>query len=72
MVESVYVTGRTSRDGEAVGEAHAVLAEAASGSGPFTAECGKQVDVAEGTFPPEGADAPAPCPACARVTGLSV
>jgi hypothetical protein len=72
MVTSEYVTGRTSRDGAAVGEAHAVLSEAAAGSGPFTAECGARVDVAEGTFPPEGPDAPGPCPACSRVTGLAV
>jgi hypothetical protein len=69
MVSSEYVTGRKSQDGAAVGEAHAVIAEAASGWGPFTAECGTQVDVADGTFPPEGAGA---CAACARVTSLSV
>lgn len=72
MVSSEYVTGRRSQDGGPVGEAHAVIAEAASGEGPFTAECGATVEVADGAFPPEGADAPGPCPACARVTGLSV
>jgi hypothetical protein len=72
MVSSEYVTGRNSQDGGAVGEAHAVIVEAASGSGPVTAECGTQVQVTEGRFPPEGPDAPGACPACARVTGLSV
>jgi hypothetical protein len=72
MVSSEYVTGRAGRDGAPVGEAHAVLAEAASGDGPYTAECGTQVEVTEGAFPPEGSDAPGACPACARVTGLSV
>jgi hypothetical protein len=72
MVSSEYVTGRRSQDGAGVGEAHAVIAEAASGSGPFTAECGARVEAIDGPFPPEGADAPGACPACARVTGLSV
>jgi hypothetical protein len=72
MVSSEYVTGRHSQGGDAVGEAHAVIAEAASGAGPFTAECGATVEVAEGAFPPEGSRAPGACPACARVTGLSV
>lgn len=69
MGTTEYVTGRHSNDGEPVGEAHAVMAEAASGDGPFTAECGATVEVVDGPFPHERAGA---CPACARVTGLSV
>jgi hypothetical protein len=72
MVSSEYVTGRNSQNSEPVGEAHAVIAEAASGDGPFTAECGTRVEVTDGPFPPEGSGAPGACPACARVTGLSV
>jgi hypothetical protein len=72
MVSSEYVTGRHSKDGEPAGEAHAVIAEAASGGGPFTAECGTTVEVADGPFPPEASGAPGTCPACARVTGLAV
>jgi hypothetical protein len=69
MVSSAYVTGRASDGGAPVGEAHAVIAEAAKGEGPYTAECGAQVDVTDGPFPSEQAGA---CPACARVTGLSI
>jgi hypothetical protein len=72
MVSSEYVTGRRDQDGEPTGEAHAVLAEAASGDGPFIAECGARVEVTDGPYPPEGSAAPGACPACTRVTGLSV
>jgi hypothetical protein len=69
MVSSEYMTGRKSGAEGPVGEAHAVIAEAATGDGPFTAECGARVEVTDGPFPSETAGA---CPACARVTGLSV
>jgi hypothetical protein len=69
MVGSEYVTGRISRDGMPAGEAHAVLAEAGRGAAPFTAECGQQVEVADGAFPPQDIGV---CPACSRVTGLAV
>ena len=72
METSEYVTGRRSHDGAAVGEAHAVLLEASRGDGPFRAECGEQVEVTEGPWPPDGPDAAGPCPACSRVTGLDV
>jgi hypothetical protein len=69
MVSSEYKSGRKSGAEGPVGEAHAVIAEAATGEGPFTAECGAQAEIIDGPFPPESAG---PCPACARVTGLSV
>ena len=79
MTSAEYVTGREVDPADAgsgqgneaaVGEAHAVLVEAAKGDGPFHAECGKRVDVIRGgPWPPGGPGAAGPCPVCARLTG---
>jgi hypothetical protein len=69
MSDSEYVIGRRAgADGRPVGERHAVIAAAAQKEGPFRAECGVEVDVIVGDWPPEGADEHA-CPVCSRDTG---
>jgi hypothetical protein len=72
MNSSEYAVGRRVRanDGTPVGEAHAVLIEAAKGDGPYRAECGEHVDaILGGSWPPGGPDAAGPCPVCSRLTG---
>ena len=69
MSESEYVIGRrVGVEGRPVGERHAVIAAAVRKGAPFRAECGAQVDVIDGEWPPEGADEHA-CPVCSRDTG---
>jgi hypothetical protein len=65
---SNFVVGRRQgADGQPVGERHAVIAAATKKAAPFRAECGAQVDVVVGDWPPEGADEHA-CPVCYRDT----
>lgn len=69
MSGSEYVIGRRAgADGQPVGERHAVVAVATRKEGPFRAECGAQVSVVVGDWPPEGAEEHA-CPVCCRDTG---
>ena len=71
MTSNAYVIGRRAGpDGQPVGERHAVLAAVARGAAPFRAECGKQVDVVVGDWPPHGGAEEHACPVCARDTGL--
>jgi hypothetical protein len=70
MQSSEYVVGRLTEGGEPVGEAHAVLIEAARGTDGFRAECGKEMDVVRGgSWPPSEAHAGGQCPVCSRLTG---
>ncbi|MCU1603666.1 MAG: hypothetical protein JWP46_131 [Modestobacter sp.] len=70
MANSGYVIGRrTGGDGQPVGERHAVVAAATRKGGPFRAECGRQVDVVVGDWPPEGGAEEHACPVCSRDTG---
>ena len=69
MSDSEYVIGRRAGvAGRPVGERHAVIAAGVRKGAPFRAECGAQVDVIDGEWPPEGADEHA-CPVCSRDTG---
>ena len=69
MSDSEYMIGRrVGVEGRPVGERHAVIAAAVRKGAPFRAECGAQVDVIDGEWPPEGADEHA-CPVCSRDTG---
>jgi hypothetical protein len=71
MASSEYVIGRRAgADGQPVGERHAVVAIATRKSGPFRAECGRQVDVVVGDWPPEGGAEEHACPVCSRDTGM--
>ncbi len=68
MENSTFVVARRQgADGQPVGERHAVIAAATRKAGPFRAECGAQVHVVVGAWPPEGADEHA-CPVCYRDT----
>jgi hypothetical protein len=71
MANSEYVIGRRAGDdGRPVGQRHAVVATAARTGGPFRAECGRQVDVVVGEWPPEGGAEEHACPVCSRDTGM--
>ena len=68
-MSSEYVVGRRAgADGSPVGERHAVVAAAARKGPPFRAECGVQVTVVDGDWPPDGSEERG-CPVCARDTG---
>ncbi|WP_141137616.1 hypothetical protein [Blastococcus mobilis] len=68
MSGSDYVIGRRAGvDGQPVGARHAVVAAATRKAAPFRAECGAEVDVVDGDWPPEAAEEHA-CPICYRDT----
>ncbi|MFP5371272.1 MAG: hypothetical protein ACLGI3_11065, partial [Actinomycetes bacterium] len=68
-MSSDYVIGRRAgADGRPSGERHAVVAAATRKEPPFRAECGAEVDVVDGDWPPEGGEEHA-CPVCVRDTG---
>jgi hypothetical protein len=70
MTGSEYVIGRrTGANGDPAGERHAVIAVATRKDAPYRAECGAQVDVVVGNWPPEGVEEHA-CPVCCRDTGV--
>jgi hypothetical protein len=69
MSVSEYVIGRRAgADGRPVGEGHAVVAVATRKEGPFRAECGAQVSLVVGDWPPEGGAEGHACPVCCRDT----
>ncbi len=70
MSNSEYVIGRRAgANGQPVGEGHAVLAVATRKDGPYRAECGAQVTVVVGDWPPSDGPEEHACPVCCRDTG---
>lgn len=71
MANSEYVIGRRAgAEGQPVGERHAVVATATRKSSPFRAECGNQVDLVVGDWPPEDGAEEHACPVCSRDTAM--
>ena len=70
MSSSEYVIGRRAgADGRPVGEGHAVLARATAKEAPYRAECGAEVTVVVGDWPPPDGPEEHACPVCSRDTG---
>jgi hypothetical protein len=63
----LFIGRRAGADGQPVGQQHAVMGASARNGGPLRAECGAQVDVVVGDWPPENAEEHA-CPVCYRDT----